>query len=92
MPIILTKSIKNTYWHDEVEQEIKEVWVAFKDINVSPGKLFGYQEINAHLVFDIKLSDNFRRKEQLVTDGNQTRPPISVTYGSVFLDNLYTYV
>ena len=36
-----------------------------------------------HMVFDIKLGENFRRKARLVADGHFTNPPSSVTYSSV---------
>ena len=36
-----------------------------------------------HLIFDIKLADNFRRKARFVADGHLVETPASVTYSTV---------
>ena len=43
----------------------------------------GYQEIKCHMIFDVKLSENFRRKARLVGGGHTTNAPASITYSSV---------
>ena len=43
----------------------------------------GYQEIKCHMIFDIKLGENFRRKARYVAGGHVTDPPSSITYSSV---------
>ena len=43
----------------------------------------GYQEIKCHIIFDIKLGENFRRKSQLVGGRHTTTAPASITYSSV---------
>ena len=43
----------------------------------------GYQKINCHLIFDIKMSENFRRKALMVAGGHVTDVPHSFTYSSV---------
>ena len=43
----------------------------------------GYEEITAHLIFDIELSENFRRKLRFVADGHLVETPASVTYSTV---------
>ena len=43
----------------------------------------GYQEIKFHMIFDIKLGENFRRKARLVGGGQTTTAPASITYLSV---------
>ena len=48
-----------------------------------PDKLVGYQQITGHIIFDVKLGENFRRKARYVADGHKTDPPSSVTYSSV---------
>ena len=30
----------------------------------------GYQKVNCHMIFDIKLGENFRRKARLVAGGH----------------------
>ena len=39
-----------------------------------------YQEIKCHMIFDIKLGENYRRKAQLVGGGHTTTVPASNTY------------
>ena len=43
----------------------------------------GYQWINCHTIFDVKLGENFRRKAHLVMGGHMTDTPASMTYSSV---------
>ena len=45
--------------------------------------LAGFQEIKGHIIFDVKLGENFRRKARFVADGHKTEPPSSVTYSTV---------
>jgi len=35
--------------------------------------LIGYQRITGHLIFDVKLGENFRRKARFVADGHKTK-------------------
>ena len=43
----------------------------------------GYQHIKCHMIFDVKLGENFRRKARLVGGGHTTTAPASITYSSV---------
>ena len=43
----------------------------------------GYQMIKCHMIFDVKLGENFRRKARLVGGGHMTTAPMSITYLSV---------
>ena len=43
----------------------------------------GYQEVKCHMIYDIKLGENFRRKARLVAGGHKTVAPASITYSSV---------
>ena len=45
--------------------------------------LIGYQKIKCHLIFDVKLSENFRRKTRYVAGGHTTETPSTLTYSSV---------
>ena len=45
--------------------------------------LIGFQEITGHLIFDVKLGENFRRKARFCANGHKTNTPTSLTYSSV---------
>ena len=42
----------------------------------------GYQEVSCYIIFDVKMEDNFRRKDQMVAGGHNTTTPSSLTYFS----------
>ena len=44
--------------------------------NIKPG----YEHVNVHMVFDIKMDGKFTRKSILVADGHTTVPSSSITY------------
>ena len=48
-----------------------------------PKSLIGYQEITGHIISDIKLVENFRRKARYIDGGHKTDTPPHVTYSSV---------
>ena len=62
---------------------MKNVRVDFKLYNGDPSSLKGYKHVGIHLIFDIKLGENFRRKVRCVGDGHRTKPLSSITYSSV---------
>ena len=75
----------NTYWWDAILKEMKnvrpafEVWEKSKE-DIPPG----YQQIKCHLIFDVKMGENFRRKARFVAGGHTTEVPESlITYSSV---------
>ena len=43
----------------------------------------GYEHVDVHMIFDIKMDGNFTRKARLVAGGHKTSPPSSMTYSSV---------
>ena len=43
----------------------------------------GFQEIKCHMIFDIKIGENFCRKAQLVAGGHTTEAPATLTYSLV---------
>ena len=53
-----------------------------EDIKHLPPK---YQEINCHIIFDIKFGEDFLRKACFVTGCNMAKMPSSLTYSSVVL-------
>ena len=62
-----------------------KVKTAVAESTTSPKNLVGYQEIDLHMIFDIKLQGNFRRKGSIVTGGNKTKALSSITYSLVVL-------
>ena len=51
---------------------------------VGDGKIpRGYTHIDCHLIFDVKLGENYRRKARFVAGGHQTGAPSSITSASV---------
>ena len=57
--------------------------IAFDLYEGDPTNLVGYKPVGTHLIFDVKLGENFRRKARLVADGHRTETPSSLTYSSV---------
>ena len=45
--------------------------------------MVGYKKIKCHIVWDVKLGENFQRKARLVTGGHVTELPSLITYLSV---------
>jgi hypothetical protein len=73
----------NRLWQDSVRNEMKTVRPAFELYEGSIQDLVGYQKITCHLIFDVKLGENFRRKARYVAGGHMTRTPSTLTYSSV---------
>ena len=42
-----------------------------------------YQNITCHKIFDVKMGENFRRKEGFFADGHKTKTPAEMSYSSV---------
>ena len=62
---------------------MKNVRIAFEEFDGDPNTLIGYTRITGHLVFDVKLGENFRRKARYCADGHKTGVPASITYSMV---------
>ena len=45
--------------------------------------MVGYTQITGHLVFDVKLGENFRCKARYCAVGHKTGAPLSVPYNTV---------
>jgi hypothetical protein len=74
----------NTLWWDAILQEIAYVKVAFELFDGEADDLPPcYQEVKCHLIFDIKMGENFRRKARMVAGGHTTETPAVLTYSSV---------
>ena len=73
----------NTLRMDVIRLKMKNVRIAFETYEGDPNKLLGYQEMKGHIVFNIKLGENFRRKARFCADGNNTESPAALTYRTV---------
>ena len=60
--ILINRENGNCMWQDAVELKMKNNRVAFEEYNDDVSKLIGYKCITAHMVFDVKLGENFCRK------------------------------
>ena len=74
----------------EITKETKNVCIAFEKLEeVTPdemrkGKIKpGYEHVNVHMIFDIKMEGRFNIKAILVADIHTTAPPSSIKYSSV---------
>lgn len=82
--IKIDKENDNNLCWDALMLEMVNVRPAFeifdKKINDLP---IGYTKIDCHVVWDVKLDENFRRKSRFVAGGHKTQVPPSMTYSSV---------
>ena len=62
----------NTLWIDAIQFEMKNIRIAFDNYEGDINKLVGYQEITGHIVFDIKLGENFRQNARYCANGHNT--------------------
>ena len=73
----------NTLWADVIGLEMKNSRVAFEEYDGKIEDLVAYEQISGHLIFDVKLSENFQRKSIFVANGHLVETPSSVTYSTV---------
>ena len=73
----------NRVWQDATNLEMVNIRPALEVWENEEDELIGYQKIKCHLIFDIKLGENFRRKARYVAGGHTTETPASLTYSSV---------
>ena len=73
----------DTLWWDAICKEMKNVLIAFEEYDGDVKDLVGYQKIDCHMIFDVKMGENFRRKARMVAGGHKTEAPASITYSSV---------
>ena len=62
---------------------MKNVDIAFEAYDGDVDDLEGYQFVKCHMIFDVKMGENFRRKARMVAGGHMTESPSSLTYSSV---------
>ena len=74
----------DTLWWDAICKEMRNVRPAFEVWDKSQADIpVGYQEVKCHLIFDVKMGENFRRKARFVAGGHTTDVPSVLTYASV---------
>ena len=81
--LAIDKENGDTLWWDAICKEMKNVRVAFEEYDGNVKDLVGYKRLHMHMIFDIKMGENFRRKARLVADGHRTATPTAMTYSSV---------
>ena len=63
---------------------MKNVRIAFE---IFEGKVkdipIGYQKVDCHMIFDIKMGESFRRKARMVAGGHKNEVPATLNYSSV---------
>ena len=79
---LLDQENGNTLWQDTICKEMDAVHIVFKILNSDEKVPPGYQEIQYHLVFDVKMED-FCRKARYVAGGHTTEPPAIIIYASI---------
>ena len=62
---------------------MKNVRIAFEVYDGDVKDLVGYQKVDCHMIFDVKMGENFRRKARMVAGGHKTEAPATITYSSV---------
>jgi hypothetical protein len=76
----------NTLWWDAICKEMKNVRPAFEVWDKGVSELPpGYQKITCHMILDVKMGENFRRKACFVADRHKTKTPAVMTCSSVVL-------
>lgn len=73
----------NTLWWDAICKEMDNVHVAFKEYVGLGNAPVGHKQIGCHLIFDVKLGENNRKKARLLAGGYKTEAPALLTYSSV---------
>ena len=58
---------------------------AFEHYEGNNSELIAYEDITGRLIFNLKLSDNFRRNVRFVADGYLVETPASIIYSTVAL-------
>jgi hypothetical protein len=72
----------NTLWQDAIQQEMFKVCIAFQTLDDDKAIPLTYQEIQCHMVWDVKMED-FHRKARFVAVGHMTETPALNTHASV---------
>jgi hypothetical protein len=80
--LAIDEATNTTYWKDAIVLEIKNVYVAFQELENGKCVPIGYQQIRCHIIFDVKVC-SIKRKARYVAGGHETEPLAAMTYASV---------
>ena len=79
--IAIDRENGDTLWWDAFCKEMKNFRITFEKFEGDKEDIpHGYQFVNCHMIFDIKMGEGFRRKACMVTGGLMTEAPASLTY------------
>ena len=74
----------STLWWDAILKEMHNVKIAFEEFNGEISNIPpGYKKVDCHIIFDMKMGENFRRKARIVAGGHKTVTLAALTYASV---------
>ena len=80
------RQLGTDFWTKAISKDITNVCIAVDNLDgVTPdemrkGKINpGYEHVNVHMIFYIKMDGNFTIKARFVADGHTTVPPSSIT-------------
>jgi hypothetical protein len=63
----------NNLWWEAISKEMRNVRPAFEAWEKSEAEIpIGCQQVRCHLMFDIKMGENFRRKARFIAGGHTT--------------------
>ena len=77
--LAIDKATSTTYWKDAIDLEIKNVDVAFQDLEDNEKVPVGYQFVKCHVIFDVKAG-SLKRKARYLAGGHMTEPPAAATF------------
>ena len=81
---VIDKKNGNILWQDTIQKEMENVKITFQIIPEGDLPPNGFQYVNCHMIFDIKM-ENFQRKAYLVAGGHMTHTLDTITYSSVVM-------
>ena len=78
----IDKATGTSFWHNAIELEMKNMWVAFDVLPDGAAPPSDHQYMKCYMIFDVKMED-FCHKAQLVAGGVMTKAPATLTYASI---------
>ena len=79
----IDKEYGNHLWRYSINNEMPKIDNAVDEYGGYPSNLIGYQNITGHMIFGVKMGNNFCRKARFVVDVHKTEMPRSITYSTV---------
>ena len=79
----INKHNGNHLWRYSINNEMPKIDNAVDEYGGYPSNLIGYQNITGHMIFGVKMGNNFCRKARFVVDVHKTEMPRSITYSTV---------